>query len=76
MTREKSWRGVPRHHYGLYKKKRWKMSKLYIRSENMNSRPAINIDDSKRDILQERRVYIVTKIVLSTFRERIVDILY
>jgi len=72
MTREKSWRSAPWHHYGPYKKKKkkikWKTSKLYIRSENMNSRPAINIDYGKRDKLQD--AYIVVKLKFPPRKDR------
>lgn len=61
MTREKSWRSAPQHHYPYKKKeKRGKTSKLYIRSKNMNSGLAVNIDRGKRDKLQD--AYIVVKL--------------
>lgn len=54
---------LARHHYGLYKKeekKKWKTGELYIRSENMNSGRAINIDHGKSNKLQD--TYIVVKL--------------
>lgn len=72
MTREKSWRAGLYGIITVYmekkekrkekrrekkRRKEWKTSKLYIRSENMNSRRAINIDRGKRNKLQD--TYIV-----------------